>query len=269
MARIALAIAYDGARFDSYARQPDQRTVEGELIALLEAAGVFTDAGTAKFRSGSRTDKGVSAAWNVVAFDSSAAAGAVVAAGAGAPDGLLLLAATEAPPDFDPRRARRRTYRYLLDRPWDWTRVAPAARVFLGRHDFSNFRRADGDKPPTARVRSIRYRAREPGPWLEVEGDAFLWHQVRRMVAALERVETGEIEWQDVERALAEPGRRVDFGLAPGENLLLVRVDYDGVVFPPASGVARSRVSEELDGARRRANWATAVARGSDPRNRR
>lgn len=261
MARLALAIAYDGTRFESYARQPGHRTVEGELVSLLRGAGAFQEAKAARFRSGSRTDAGVSAAWNVVAFDSDIPAGAAVAATTKAPEGLFLLSATTVPDDFEPRHARRRLYRYLLTHAWSANRVRPALDLFRGEHDFTNFRRADADKSPRARITRLRYGAR-PTPFLEVEAPFFLWQQVRRIVAAIDGLERGERTLAELRSALTEPERRVDLGIAAPEGLLLLRVDYDGVAFPPPKGVALDRLDRELDATRRRLSLAEAARSG-------
>ena len=63
--RLKLTISYDGTGFRGWARQPDERTVEGELRAGLEklyaTVGELTVAG--------RTDTGVHARANVVSLD--------------------------------------------------------------------------------------------------------------------------------------------------------------------------------------------------------
>jgi tRNA pseudouridine38-40 synthase len=260
--RVALAIAYDGTRFESFARQPGRRTVEGELVSLLQGAGVFSDARAGRFRSGSRTDAGVSAAWNVVAFDTPRPAASLPALTTGAPEGLHLLAAAPVAAAFEPRHARSRTYRYLLPEAWDRRRVAPLLRALRGTHDFSNFRRADAEKRPVATLSSLRYRISGKSPCFEVTAPFFLWQQVRRIVAALQGVQDGRWTEAAVRRALEDPRRRVDFGLAPAENLLLLRVDYEGVTFTPPPRVVRARVAEDVTATRRRAAWAAAVAGG-------
>lgn len=265
---VALAFAYEGTRFDSFARQPGHRTVEGELAALLERGGVFEDARKGRFAVASRTDKGVSAAWNVSAFDSRVVARALAGLSSKAPEGLHLLTATDVPTDFDPRRAQRRIYRYFLPATWHWDRVRDIVKRFEGEHDFSNFRRADAGKSPVASLTRIRFRRRAPGPWLEFEAPFFLWQQVRRLVAAFNAVQSGRKTGQQVLHALQHPRVRADFGVAPPEDLLLVRVDYRGIEFPPATNVVRGRLVEELAASRRRAAWAT-VALGSVPTVRR
>src|SRR2546430_10283085 len=78
--RIALKIAYDGRAFFGYQRQPDRRTVEGECIAALRSAKIIRDTKEAFFRSASRTDRGVTAVGNVIAFNTSLSAGAAIGA---------------------------------------------------------------------------------------------------------------------------------------------------------------------------------------------
>src|SRR5437667_12788730 len=71
--RVALKIAYDGRSFYGHQRQPDRRTVEGECIAALRSARLIRDPKEAFIRSASRTDRGVSAIGNFIAFDASLA----------------------------------------------------------------------------------------------------------------------------------------------------------------------------------------------------
>ena len=67
--RLAFKFAYDGRKFSGYARQPNLQTIEGELIKTLIQHGFIKDTKQSHFRSASRTDKGVSALGNVIAFN--------------------------------------------------------------------------------------------------------------------------------------------------------------------------------------------------------
>src|SRR5207247_4191378 len=67
--RVALKTAYDGRAFFGSQRQPDRRTVEGECLVALKAAKILKDSQESFFRSASRTDRGVSAVGNVIAFN--------------------------------------------------------------------------------------------------------------------------------------------------------------------------------------------------------
>lgn len=271
MARIALTIGYDGAAFDSYARQPDRRTVEGELLDLLQRRRVLTEPRLARFLSGSRTDKGVSAAGNVVAFDSDAAPGQVLAADTEAPAGLHLLSAARVPGDFNPRHADRRTYAYLVPPEWGfrWTRVRGLARRLSGTHDFTNFSRPEPHRNPRRTLEAIRYQARPGPPRLDFVAPSFGWQQVRRLVAALRGVSDGRLDPACILEALARPTRRVDLGIAPPENLILVRVEYGGIRFPRPPKANRARLERaRVDATRATFLYGAALA-GSTPTTRR
>ena len=62
---VMLTLAYDGAAFAGWARQPGQRTVQGAVEhAITQMNGVFAD-----LRATSRTDAGVHATGQMAAFD--------------------------------------------------------------------------------------------------------------------------------------------------------------------------------------------------------
>ena len=67
--RVALKFAYDGEPFYGYARQPNLKTVEGEIINTLIKNKFINNPKNSVFRSASRTDKGVSSFGNTVAFN--------------------------------------------------------------------------------------------------------------------------------------------------------------------------------------------------------
>ncbi len=65
---LALTIAYDGTGFHGFQRQPDVRTVENVLFERLRKAGLADNVPRNYSYSG-RTDAGVSALWQCVAFE--------------------------------------------------------------------------------------------------------------------------------------------------------------------------------------------------------
>ena len=68
MRRVALKIAYIGSKFHGYQRQPNYRTVEGELLKAFFEAGVIEDTWKAHYSVAGRTDKGVHSTGNVISF---------------------------------------------------------------------------------------------------------------------------------------------------------------------------------------------------------
>ena len=68
MRRVALKIAYIGSNFHGYQRQPNYRTVEGELLRVFKETNIIEDTWTAHYSVAGRTDKGVHSTGNVISF---------------------------------------------------------------------------------------------------------------------------------------------------------------------------------------------------------
>ena len=224
MRRVAIKIAYDGGAFHGQVRQPGLRTVEGEVIHALRRARVIRDPKEARFQSASRTDRGVSALGNVVAFDTSLAPDAAARALNAKSRGVWAWAATEVPEDFNARRARSRWYRYTLTLAHSVDALNAVLRLFEGEHDFRNFTR---DRTRTrTRIDLARATKEDDSVAIDFMAPSFRWNLVRRIVAAAQRVESGGATVPDIQAALSQP-EKVDFGLAPPEPLTLMDVEYD------------------------------------------
>lgn len=260
--RVAVRLAYDGTQFDSFSRQPRRRTVEAEVLRALEESGAIEGPSQARYEVASRTDAGVSAAGNVFAVDTTWTPRRVLGLSTRLPEGLRFTGAATVAPSFRPRHARSRTYRYVLPASWNRSRAVATLGLFEGEHDFSNFRRRDGDKNPCVEVTRIRHRQSWPGPLLEIVAPRFLWQQVRRIVAAAQGVVDGRWTHDDVANALHEPGRRADFGVAPPEPLILQDVAFDDVTFDVAAGAVRGLVVDAEAARRRWVLWETARGKG-------
>ncbi|HVQ01674.1 MAG TPA: tRNA pseudouridine(38-40) synthase TruA [Candidatus Thermoplasmatota archaeon] len=227
--RFAVKFAYNGAQFSGYARQPRQRTVEQTLLDMLCASKVMRDPKTSCFRTASRTDRRVSALGNVCAFDTERSKEDVkkIIAKIGHPD-IYLYGAAVVAPDFYPRHAMRRVYRYYLQKEGlDVDTVLSTAALFTGEHDFSNFARVEPLKNPVRTIDSIVVEVQREFLILDFYAQTFLWNQIRRIVSALKKAGKGTLMFQAIEQALVHPEKRVDFQLAPSEPLILKDVIYD------------------------------------------
>ncbi len=224
MHRVAVKIAYDGGGFHGQVRQPGLRTVESEVIHALLRARIIRDLTEARFQSASRTDRGVSALGNVVAFDTSLAPDAAARALNAKSRGVWAWAATEVPRDFNARRARSRWYRYVLTLAHSIEALNIVLRLFEGEHDFRNFTR---DRIRTrTRIDLARATKEDDHVAIDFKAPSFRWNLVRRIVAGAMQAESGEASVSDIQAALSQPNR-VDFGLAPPEPLTLMDVEYD------------------------------------------
>ncbi len=221
--RVALKIAYDGTVFQGYARQPALHTVEAEVLRSLVRAGVIRDSKEARFQSASRTDRGVSALGNVVAFDSSFPSSALPRAFNAKARGVWAWGVADVPAEFNARSARERWYRYRLQGAHDEGVLRTTLSLFLGEHDFRSFTR---DRTRTVARIDVAAVVREDDIiHLEFRAPSFRWNLVRRLVAAALAVESEGASREDIESALHNRSN-VDFGLAPPEPLTLVDVLY-------------------------------------------
>ena len=250
MMRLALTIEYEGTRYRGFQYQVNAPSIQSELErAINRLTGERV-----RVKGAGRTDAGVHAQGQVIAFDTESAhstATFVSAMNHYLPQDIAVRKAHIVDPSFDPRRhARSRTYRYSilnsrtpspLARRFtchirdalDVDRMQDAASLFIGEHDFRNFAAPLPDGK-TNSVRAVLDAAvDQSGSAIEfwVTGNAFLQHQVRRMAGALAEVGRGRLSASDL-RAMIEIREtdKVAHSL-PAQGLCLVRVEYAD--YPP------------------------------------
>ncbi len=256
MSTFKLTLQYDGTGFVGWQRQASGVSIQG----LLEDAMGRLDGRGVTVTGAGRTDAGVHALGQVASLvlERTIEPDALVRALNGIlPTTVRVVRAEAVDSDFNARfAARGKTYRYRvltgviaspfelryawhLARRLDDSRMADAARMLIGHHDFAAFRSTGSDVQTTTRtLHDISFR-RVPVSsgaesldesarilHVEVAGDGFLRHMVRTIVGTLIEVGTGQRDPASVLAAL-ESGRRADAGVtAPGHGLFLVRVHY-------------------------------------------
>jgi tRNA pseudouridine38-40 synthase len=201
--RLKLTVEYDGTDFRGWASQPELRTVEGEVRAALGSVFGNYDSLTVA----GRTDTGVHALGNVVSVDVDGGPPAERAAEAlntALPDDVAVLAAETAAPDFHARHsARSRSYRYRIwrrrapspfehgrswwyPRPVEEDRLADAADLLLGEHDFRAFTPTETQHTVFRRtVLRAQWHRRGDALEFEITADSFLRHMVRTLVGTM------------------------------------------------------------------------------------
>lgn len=245
---VLLTVAYDGRRFSGFARQPNQRTVAGELDGAVRAI----DPRATPVRGASRTDAGVHAHGQLVAFDTEKVIpprGWAHALTRHLPEEIAVVGAANVPEDFEPRHhALNKTYRYLFlqssvrdpffeGRAWrvedrlNQEAMDSIAQSLVGTHDFRAFRSSSDERTETvrtifrARVRTARSDARVLE--LEVTGDRFLHRMMRIISGTLRDAALGRRD-SDVFCQAFVSGARADLGpTAPPHGLYLARIELD------------------------------------------
>ncbi len=246
MKRVAMKVAYLGSGFSGSQAQPGLRTVESQVLSDIGKVLKTDDPGLS---FSSRTDKGVNALGNAIAFRSGMDDLLVLTKALNSvSDGVFYRSFCEIGEDFNIRHASRRIYRYVLDGEGvDMGRAEECCRLFEGEHDFLRFCRYDG-KPTTLRIDRISCMRSDGRVVLEFDARYYLWNMIRRVSSAIEAVGKGTRELSDVQSAL--DGKDVQFGVGRPDALTLQDVQYDMLRFQDADprGIAsrkRDRVMEE------------------------
>ncbi|WP_298138567.1 tRNA pseudouridine(38-40) synthase TruA [Acidiferrobacter sp.] len=253
MTRWALGIEYDGARFCGWQSQAGVPTVQDTLEQALARVACEP----IRVVAAGRTDTGVHALGQVVHFDSRAVRrpeAFVRGTNAHLSSDVAVLWARVVPEDFHARfSARARRYRYIWlnrraraalyrdhvsfeYRPLDASRMADAAAVLIGRHDFSAFRAAQCQaKTPVRTIHCLTVEREGPLVVMTIGADAFLHHMVRNIAGVLAAIGAGErpAAWA---REVLDARERAAGGItAPPYGLYLEAVEYPGHYGIPAS----------------------------------
>jgi tRNA pseudouridine38-40 synthase len=258
---VLLEVAYDGTGFHGWAAQSPARTSGASEQAhqvvgvrtveeTLRGAVVAMDDRASALRGASRTDAGVHAEGQLVAFDASReieARGWVLGLNQHLPEDVAVRGARAVPAQFSPRftaRGKRYRYRVLADvvrdphlrsRTWrvgdalDLAAMAREAEAARGTHDFAAFRASGDERADTTRTLSrvdIECEGQRVVA-IVVEGDAFLYNMVRILAGTLVDVARGRLEPGAVARSLASKERRDAGTTAPAHGLVLEHVDVE------------------------------------------
>lgn len=262
MRNLRLIISYDGTDFHGWQRQPDAPTVQECLESAIER---ILGEKVQVYGSG-RTDAGVHALNQVANFKTACkipCENLLKALNNTLQPTVRVKDVREAPLRFHARYdVRSKTYRYRILQapvaspfvnrfvwhypiPLDVVRMARAAKLFEGEHDFSSFAAAEGTVGEersamtsvsrggaeatlvrTIFTSRILRRTRTCTLIYEVTGSGFLHHMVRNIVGTLVEVGRGKLEPADITRILQAHDRTLAGPTAPAQGLCLVKVDY-------------------------------------------
>jgi tRNA pseudouridine38-40 synthase len=248
--RLAMLVEYDGAGYHGFQAQDNATSVQ----ETLEEAIFRLTGERLRIKGAGRTDAGVHAKEQVVAFDTWATYAPEVfvqAINSYLPGDISIKDAQEVSLDFDPRRgAISREYRYQIfnsatpspllqgfvhhiRQPLDIEAMMEAAKLLEGEMDFAPFASVSSDGWVNTRrvVFKCSISSNKNMVFLDMVANGFLRQQVRRTAGALLEVGLGRLDLHGF-MDLAKCGKlgAVTWVL-PAKGLTLMKVNYPIQVF--------------------------------------
>ncbi|XP_039125169.1 tRNA pseudouridine(38/39) synthase isoform X2 [Dioscorea cayenensis subsp. rotundata] len=272
---VALKIMYFGQRFYGFASEAQMEpTVESEIFRALEKTKLLVDnKENSQYSRCGRTDKGVSSTGQVIAIylrskvknnggnnnektifgeNCEGEIDYVRVLNRVLPKDIRVIGWCPAPSKFHARfKCLSREYRYLFWREsLDIAAMQKAAKKFVGEHDFRNFCKMDAAnvnnytrKITTFEISSCGKRFDENELCtMTIRGSAFLWHQVRCMVAVLFMIGHGfeSPEIIDVLLDIGKTPRKPQYNMAPDLPLILRSCEFEDINFICSSDAGRA-----------------------------
>ncbi|RCV44559.1 hypothetical protein SEVIR_9G388500v4 [Setaria viridis] len=271
---VALKVMYFGQRFYGFSSEGNMEpTVESEIFKALERAKLMVASRKESCYSRcGRTDKGVSASGQVISLylrsnikdvgedmlDERSEIDYVKVLNRILPRDIRVLGWCPVPADFHARfTCLGREYKYLFWRgDLDILEMQKAASKFIGEHDFRNFCKMDAANVSNYKRRITEFTISSCDKRsyndelcsMTIKGTAFLWHQVRCMVAVLFLIGQG-LESPSVVDSLLDitkTPRKPQYKMAAELPLILRSCQFDKADFMCSSDVSQS-LTEHLN----------------------
>ncbi len=243
MQRYKLTFEYEGTSFSGWQRQPDARTVEGEI----EKAFSKLYQQDINIIGQGRTDAGVHAIAQTAHADLPATYSKkrILHAMRGLlPGDIALKEIVKVDEVFHARfDAVSRSYRYQVTNTptplyrrvvwYHYLKPDPeilnrCAEIILGEHDFENFCIPNDHEQGTTLCNVTVSEWVQEGEMLRynIEGNRFLRHMVRRLAGSMVQVATGKLEFSTYERLLTGGKADNKAFTAPATGLILMKISY-------------------------------------------
>ncbi|XP_036974143.1 tRNA pseudouridine synthase A [Acanthopagrus latus] len=258
--KVVLLMAYSGKGYYGMQRNPSAsqfRTIEDDLVAALIKSGCIPenhgkDMKKASFQRCARTDKGVSAAGQVVSLKVWMIEDIMEKINEHLPPQIRVLGLKRVTQSFNSKNnCDGRTYSYMLPTmafaPKDTDpgniaafRLEPDTlkqlnhlfSLYKGTHNFHNFTSQKAPSDPSARRYIMEMSCGEPFicsniefAVITVQGQSFMMHQIRKMIGLVIAVMKGYAKEDVIGRSWGQ--EKVDVPKAPGLGLVLERVHFD------------------------------------------
>lgn len=244
MKRICLTIEYDGSNYKGWQKQPNEKTIQGEIEdAIFQSLGERVEV----FGSG-RTDAGVHAIGQTAHFDMSLPVPVSKLAyilNNALPDNIVIKSVREVNEDFHARFSiKKKCYLYkiynsqeknaflsnrvgYIRNSIDIQKMREGAKLLIGKHDFKGYCSANTATQNFEReIFDIKINREEDFIFVEVCGNGFLYNMVRIIVGSLVDYALDRITLQDLKIALEKGDRSRAGQTMPPQGLYLKETFY-------------------------------------------
>jgi len=241
--RFKIILQYDGRKFFGWQLQPQARTIQGDLEQALK---IINGGNLIRVHGSGRTDTGVHAVGQVAHFDLETKLSPVQlkkAINGNLHQDIEILNCLKIQPEFHARFSaskrnyyyRCRTDKFILDRSFTWNtgplnlhKLNNAAKILLGKHDFTSFSRVNHDlENSLCNIYESVWNAEGPIVNYRVSANRFLHHMVRYLVGTMVEISRGRLEIYDFENLLNNPAVDANIYKAPASGLVLESVEYE------------------------------------------
>ncbi len=246
MVRLKLILQYDGTAYNGWQRQknPNLRTIQGVVEQSLTT--IYQE--SIEVVAAGRTDRGVHAQGQVVAFDATKAlptAGLLKAMNNSLPPDVAVLSVSEVEDGFHPRyNSKGKWYRYTiynnpvpdvfmrnysLHIPYKLDREAmvAAGKYFCGTHNFRGFCSSHtGVKTYQRVVEKCSVSWEGDYIYLDCVANGFLYNMVRIIAGTLLECGRGKIKPEEIPAIIASQRRAAAGPTAPPQGLCLKKVYF-------------------------------------------
>ncbi|XP_062929283.1 tRNA pseudouridine synthase A isoform X1 [Mobula hypostoma] len=257
--KVVLLLAYSGKGYHGMQRNVGSaqfKTIEDELVKALVKAGCIPenhgdDMRKMSFQRCARTDKGVSAAGQIVSLKLWLIDNLVEKINANLPPGIKILGLKRVTGRFNSKNTcDARTYFYMLptfafahkddgQRIEDFRlsrdalgRVNKLLGCYRGTHNFHNFTSGKGPRDPSAKRYIMEMFCEDPFvrrgvefAVLKVKGQSFMMHQIRKMIGLVIAIVRGYALESIMDQSWGE--EKVDVPKVPGLGLVLDTVHFE------------------------------------------
>lgn len=244
MHRIKLIVEYDGSNYHGFQRQNNAHTIQEEIergIVKLVGQNI-------SIISAGRTDTGVHALGQVVAFDTSSSIPAdkwSFALNSVLPRDIRVTSSELVPAEFHPRYdALSKVYRYKIYRkeqgriffrnyalcmsePLNIIAMQEACKLIQGKHNFKSFC-ASGSSVKNFERHVMNCFIYEEGPFinLEIEANGFLYNMIRIIMGTLLEIGQDNHSPEIIRDIIKGEDRSLAGPTAPPQGLYMIEVKY-------------------------------------------